>query len=150
MTAGNDTVLWRTGRSVGRTVYVGDTLVGMFDTPELARQAVDAVNVVLTNIPHSCKPPLGNPTREEAIGQLLAERVVSYNLRRQLMVHEANEALRQRAYAVRECVLCGSALCAHRERWDFGALYELAKSRGRRLDEMEREIARMCRSGGSR
>lgn len=44
--------MWRVGRSVGRTVYrmVGndasksDQLIGVMDTPELARRVVDAVN----------------------------------------------------------------------------------------------------------
>jgi hypothetical protein len=36
---------WRTGRTVGRTVYdAGDRLIGTLDTPVLAAQAVDAVN----------------------------------------------------------------------------------------------------------
>lgn len=35
---------WRVGRSVGRTIYIGDRLVGLMDTPELAQQVVDAVN----------------------------------------------------------------------------------------------------------
>lgn len=35
---------WRVGRKVGRTIYQGDTLIGMMDTPELARRVVDAVN----------------------------------------------------------------------------------------------------------
>ena len=43
---------WRTGRKVGRTIYrqVGDgpsdadELVGVMDTPELARMVVDALN----------------------------------------------------------------------------------------------------------
>jgi len=43
---------WRTGRKVGRTIYVqvgdgpsdGDQLIGVFDTPELAQRAVTAVN----------------------------------------------------------------------------------------------------------
>jgi hypothetical protein len=34
---------WRTGRKVGRTVYVNDELVGVMDTPELAEQVVRAV-----------------------------------------------------------------------------------------------------------
>ena len=45
---------WRTGRKVGRTIYVqvgdepsdGDHLIGVMDTPELARQAADAVNAI--------------------------------------------------------------------------------------------------------
>lgn len=37
---------WRTGRSVGRTIYIGDTLVGLMDTPELAELVVAAVNSV--------------------------------------------------------------------------------------------------------
>jgi hypothetical protein len=44
--------LWRVGRKVGRTIYaiVGeeasddDTLIGVMDTPELAREAVEAHN----------------------------------------------------------------------------------------------------------
>lgn len=35
---------WRVGRSVGRTVYINDKLVGMMDTPELAELAALAVN----------------------------------------------------------------------------------------------------------
>lgn len=33
---------WRVGRKVGRTIYRGDTLIGVMDTPELAREAVEA------------------------------------------------------------------------------------------------------------
>jgi len=36
--------MWRTGRKVGRTIYRDDTLVGVVDTPELARELVDAAN----------------------------------------------------------------------------------------------------------
>jgi hypothetical protein len=35
---------WRVGRSVGRTIYIGDELIGLMDTPELAQQVVEAVN----------------------------------------------------------------------------------------------------------
>jgi hypothetical protein len=35
---------WRQGRSVGRTVYIGDTLVGVMDSPALAEQVVAVVN----------------------------------------------------------------------------------------------------------
>lgn len=46
--------VWRTGRSVGRTVYrqrgddpaKGDQLIGMMDTPELAALVVTAVNTL--------------------------------------------------------------------------------------------------------
>jgi hypothetical protein len=52
--------LWRVGRSVGRTVYrmVGpnaskdDVLIGMMDTPELAKQVVEAVNAMRTRLKH--------------------------------------------------------------------------------------------------
>lgn len=45
-------IVWRTGRKVGRTIYeqVGtdpsddDRLIGIMDTPDLARRAVEAVN----------------------------------------------------------------------------------------------------------
>lgn len=46
-------VPWRTGQSVGRTIYAcppgssyrqGEVLIGLMDTPELARAAVDAHN----------------------------------------------------------------------------------------------------------
>ena len=45
---------WRTGRKVGRTIYVqvgddpsdGDHLIGVMDTPELAQEAVDGVNAI--------------------------------------------------------------------------------------------------------
>lgn len=36
---------WRTGRTVGRTLYdCTDRLIGTLDTPELAARVVDAVN----------------------------------------------------------------------------------------------------------
>ncbi len=36
---------WRTGRRTGRTVFdAGERLIAMFDRPDLAAQAVDAVN----------------------------------------------------------------------------------------------------------
>jgi hypothetical protein len=40
----DDKPLWRVGRKVGRTVYCGDTLVGMFDTKKYALAAVAALN----------------------------------------------------------------------------------------------------------
>ncbi len=40
----SDPKAWRAGRQVGRTLYVGDALIGMVDTPELAAQVVTAVN----------------------------------------------------------------------------------------------------------
>lgn len=48
---------WRTGNKVGRTIYrVTDQypdgeLIGIMDTPELARKVVDAVNLVGVNLP---------------------------------------------------------------------------------------------------
>jgi hypothetical protein len=52
--------LWRVGRSVGRTVYrqagpeasKDDVLIGVMDTPELAKQVVDAVNAMRTQLKH--------------------------------------------------------------------------------------------------
>lgn len=46
------TARWRTGRKVGRTIYLqvgpepsdDDVLIGVMDTPELAALAVQAVN----------------------------------------------------------------------------------------------------------
>lgn len=35
---------WRTGRSVGRTLYKNDVLVGMVDTVEIAAQIVAVMN----------------------------------------------------------------------------------------------------------
>lgn len=35
---------WRTGRTLGRTLYRDDVCVGMVDTPELAKSIVDAMN----------------------------------------------------------------------------------------------------------
>jgi hypothetical protein len=47
-----DQAIWRVGRKVGRTIYLqlgdqpGDTdlLIGMMDTPDLARRVVEAMN----------------------------------------------------------------------------------------------------------
>lgn len=41
---------WRTGRKVGRTIYNGDTLIGIMDTPELAQQVVTAVNAIVAAV----------------------------------------------------------------------------------------------------
>lgn len=38
------TAPWRTGRTLGRTIYYRDTCVGMVDTPEQAKALVDAAN----------------------------------------------------------------------------------------------------------
>lgn len=35
---------WRVGRSLGRTLYVGDVVIGMVDSPELASVIAHAVN----------------------------------------------------------------------------------------------------------
>jgi hypothetical protein len=49
---------WRVGRKVGRTIYEGDTLVGVMDTPELAALVVEAVNAaegqIETTTPRAC------------------------------------------------------------------------------------------------
>lgn len=37
---------WRTGRKVGRTLYLDGSLVGLMDTPELAAKVVGALNAV--------------------------------------------------------------------------------------------------------
>lgn len=37
---------WRVGRSLGRTLYADDQLVGLMDSPELARQIVAVMNTV--------------------------------------------------------------------------------------------------------
>lgn len=53
---------WRTGTSVGRTIYGcppgashrnGEVLIGLMDTPELAREAVAAHN---SHVPHIESP----------------------------------------------------------------------------------------------
>lgn len=60
--------IWRVGRSVFRTIYIqhgdepakGDALVGLMDTPELARRVVDAVNAIealKTTPPPGTTPP---------------------------------------------------------------------------------------------
>lgn len=35
---------YRVGRTLGRTIYDGDTLIGMMDTPELGAMVVEALN----------------------------------------------------------------------------------------------------------
>jgi hypothetical protein len=37
---------WRVGRSLGRTLYLDDKVIGMVDTPELAARIVEAMNAV--------------------------------------------------------------------------------------------------------
>lgn len=58
---------WRTGRKNPRTIYIqrgdepsnDDPFIGTLDTPELVRQAVDAVNGVLSA--ESAKPEQETP-----------------------------------------------------------------------------------------
>lgn len=54
---------WRQGRSVGRTLYVGDKLVGVVDTPEIAARIVAAMNLDLGPLPIApitCTCPSGD------------------------------------------------------------------------------------------
>ena len=82
----------RVGRKVGRTIYDGDTLIGVMDTPELAAMVVDAVNATaddarrlrqtlkdIKSLPsyHDCLARVctelgvaGSPTFNEAIAQV--------------------------------------------------------------------------------
>lgn len=53
-----DASTWRTGRKVGRTIYAqmgpepsdDDPLIGVMDTPDLARLVVRAVNATLSDL----------------------------------------------------------------------------------------------------
>ena len=53
-----DAPAWRTGRKVGRTIYAqmgdrpddSDPLIGVMDTPDLARLVVRAVNATLAHL----------------------------------------------------------------------------------------------------
>lgn len=40
----DDEPRYRVGRHLGRTIYDGDRLIGMMDTPELGAEVVDALN----------------------------------------------------------------------------------------------------------
>lgn len=37
--------IWRVGRKLGRTLYIGDHCIGIVDTPELAAKIVESVNI---------------------------------------------------------------------------------------------------------
>lgn len=64
---------WRQGRRVGRTIYTvvgeeadgGGWLIGIMDTPALAREACDAHNIHLLNAapPWTPADPIGNEGR---------------------------------------------------------------------------------------
>lgn len=43
---------WRVGRSLGRTLYIGDNVIGMVDRPEQAEMVVHAVNLWLSQRDH--------------------------------------------------------------------------------------------------
>ncbi len=58
---------WRVGRNLGRTVYQGDTLVGLMDTLDLAAAVVAAMN----QEPPKCEPAVAKVDARE-----LAERVL--------------------------------------------------------------------------
>jgi hypothetical protein len=47
---------WRVGRSVGRTLYVGDVFVGLAETPELASAIVEAMNRPRAEVPADVAP----------------------------------------------------------------------------------------------
>ena len=65
---------WRAGRSIGRTLYIGDKCIGMVDTPELAAAIVEAMNAPSRSASDPASPDCGNPRRcehakaEHAIG----------------------------------------------------------------------------------
>jgi hypothetical protein len=63
---------WRQGRRVGRTVYLqagpepsdDDLLIGLMDTPALARRVVDAVNAYRPGLLTGSHPSRGDATAE--------------------------------------------------------------------------------------
>lgn len=61
---------YRTGRKLGRTIYDGDLLIGMMDTPTLGAMVVralnerDAMRSVLTRLFSGWKPALDQGTGE--------------------------------------------------------------------------------------
>lgn len=44
MITDSDNARWRVGRSIGRTIYLDDQVVGMMDTAALAARVVEALN----------------------------------------------------------------------------------------------------------
>lgn len=44
MTARSDTLTFRTGRKLGRTIYLGDAFIGIMDTVEMANDVVRSLN----------------------------------------------------------------------------------------------------------
>ncbi len=56
---------WRVGRKLGRTLYIGDDLVGMMDSPQLADFVVTAVN-------EAARMTFVNETHAEALRQVLS------------------------------------------------------------------------------
>lgn len=57
----NESEKWRVGRKLGRTLYIGDTCIGMVDAPEIAAQIVAAMNAAPS-------PPEGSPPESEGSG----------------------------------------------------------------------------------
>ncbi len=85
---------WRTGRKVKRTIYVQtgpkpsdeDMLVGVMDTPELARIVVDAVNTCGLRQGFAA---FGQPTRRELeVLKLVADGCANGEIARRLFITE--------------------------------------------------------------
>lgn len=60
MSASDDEPRYRVGRSVGRTIYDGDKLIGLMDTPEQAAEAVEAMNARYRVLWDRCNPETGH------------------------------------------------------------------------------------------
>jgi hypothetical protein len=63
---------WRVGRTLGRTLYVGDKCIGMVDTPAIAEDIVDRMNAAderhqVAVVNAGAEPPDRNLTRLEAL-----------------------------------------------------------------------------------
>jgi septal ring factor EnvC (AmiA/AmiB activator) len=124
---GAETGRWRTGRKVGRTLYIGDVLVGVMDTRELAEKVVVAVNAA-----QLARPVLTewwtrhHNEQTEEIERLRAENAT---LREDQVSYEKDQEALTRA--LQEARADRDRLCAVLERKDRGwslALDELEKA----------------------
>lgn len=65
----SDEPRYRVGRHLGRTIYDGDTLIGIMDTPELGAEVVSALNAryrVLATPPRQA-PDLTQPVQHNHV-----------------------------------------------------------------------------------
>ena len=108
-------------------LFVGDTAISRDTTNAFLAGRINATHEEV------CDAAPMRKQRDECYAEIA-------DLRAKLASYEEMDRLRQEAYRSLECPLCGAPSCAHRERWDFAALHEIAIRRRERIEELEAQL----------